>query len=123
MTRRIKSLVPTVRTADLRTVKGLGRGEAYADRKRLYDSKRWQETRAAKLRRDPLCQVCAALGVTMPAVIVDHWTPLAQQGAETADHNLVSMCSACHSRKTRCEQDETPFPAIVPSKPRRLSIG
>lgn len=87
-------------------------------RKRFYDSKVWQDARAAKLRRDPLCQCCAVSGLAAEATHVDHWQPLAQGGHPTADGNLVSMCTHCHSRKTLAERNGTEFPRIVPSKAR-----
>lgn len=92
-------------------------------RKRFYDSARWQETREAKLRRDPYCQCCAVDGVMVEARHVDHWTPLAQGGHPTADDNLVSLCVPCHSRKTLAEQSGSVLPRIVPSRPRRIAIA
>lgn len=92
-------------------------------RKRFYDSKLWQDTRAAKLRRDPLCQCCAVDGVMVEARHVDHWTPLAQGGHPTADDNIVSMCLPCHSRKTLAEQSGGELPSIVPSRERCIAIA
>lgn len=92
-------------------------------RKRFYDSARWQHTRDAKLRRDPLCQCCAVDGLAIEAKHVDHWTPLAQGGEPTADENLVSLCLPCHSRKTMAEQSGGKLPSIVPSDARRIAIA
>jgi 5-methylcytosine-specific restriction endonuclease McrA len=93
------------------------------DRKRFYDSSLWQATREAKLSRDPLCQVCAYENIVSAAGHVDHWQPLAEGGNPTADENLVSMCAPCHSRKTQCEMNGTPYPPYAPSKPRGLCIA
>lgn len=99
------------------------RSEDAQDRKRFYDSAVWQRTREAKLRRDPLCQCCAYVRITTVAIEVDHWTPLAAGGHATADENLVSLCTPCHSRKTQAERLGQPYPDIVPSKPRQLVIA
>lgn len=93
------------------------------DRKRFYDSVLWQETREAKLRRDPLCQCCAADDIVTAASHVDHWKPLAQGGNPTADENLVSLCVPCHSRKTLAERNGTEFPKIVPSRAREIAVA
>ena len=92
-------------------------------RKRFYDSALWQQTREAKLRRDPFCQCCAVDGIAIEAKHVDHWKALAQGGHPTADENLISMCTPCHSRKTLAEQAGTALPRIVPSRERRIAIA
>jgi 5-methylcytosine-specific restriction endonuclease McrA len=94
--------------------------EGAKDRKRFYDSAIWQRTREAKLRRDPLCQCCAYTHIVTQAKHVDHWISLAQGGHPTADENLVSMCTPCHSMKTMAERNGTDMPKIVPSKLRTL---
>lgn len=92
-------------------------------RKQFYDSCLWFDARTAKLRRDPYCQMCAAAGLVTPAVHVDHWKSIASGGDRLADENLVSLCLPCHSRKTLCERNGTPFPAIVESKSRQFSVA
>lgn len=60
-----------------------------------------------KLRTDPLCERCKALGDLVPATMVHH-------KLERADHpdleleleNLESLCASCHSRHHACTQDE-----------------
>lgn len=114
---RLSTLEPRVATHQPR------RDEGQQRRKKLYNSSRWQQTRAAKLRRDPLCQCCLYEGLTTEAVHVDHWTPLAEGGAETEDANLISLCLPHHSAKTMAERNGTPYPQIVPSKPRTWGIA
>lgn len=99
------------------------RDEDQQARKRFYDSKQWEEARAAKLRRDPYCQCCAAAGIVTPALHVDHWKSIASGGDRLADDNLVSMCLTCHSRKTLCERNGTAFPKICESRPRQFSVA
>jgi 5-methylcytosine-specific restriction enzyme A len=99
------------------------RDEDQRARKRFYDSAQWEHARAAKLRRDPYCQCCAAMGIITPALHVDHWKAIAAGGDRLSDENLVSLCLPCHSRKTLCERNGTKFPAITPSRPRHFSLA
>lgn len=91
------------------------------NRKKFYDSVLWQETRAAKLSRDPLCQACKFERKDVRADHVDHWRPLSDGGHPTHDDNLVSLCRSHHSIKTHREMTGEAFPAIVPSAPRTVS--
>jgi 5-methylcytosine-specific restriction protein A len=92
-------------------------------RERFYRTRRWLDARAAKLRRDPLCQACAYKGRVTPASCVDHAVPISQGGALTDDSQLVSMCKPCHSRKTLLERTGKPAPPIVPSRPRTFVVA
>lgn len=123
---KLKTLQPTVpllSTSKPQRELPVPRSPAAQERKRFYDSALWQSTRAAKLRRDPLCQCCAGKDIIRPAEHVDHWVPLAQGGQPTADDNLVSLCQPCHSSKTRSEQVDGPMPLIVRSAARRPVIA
>jgi 5-methylcytosine-specific restriction endonuclease McrA len=99
------------------------RDEDQRARKHFYDSAAWDAAREAKRRRDPYCQMCAAMGIITPVAHIDHWIPIALGGDRLADENLVSLCLPCHSRKTLCERNGTPFPRIVESKPRQFSVA
>lgn len=126
MNRRLAQLQSRIPCADLSHSSALPDGKRDEDaqaRKRFYDSALWQRTRDAKLRRDPMCQCCAYGEVVTIGSHVDHWKPLAEGGHPTADENLVTLCSPCHSRKTMCERKVTRYPSIVPSTPRRLAIA
>lgn len=63
----------------------------------FYWSAYWRKIRAAKLRADPLCAGCLAVGRTTAATEVDH-----QDGNQRNNdpENLTSYCKPCHSRKT-----------------------
>lgn len=65
---------------------------------RGYDSQ-WQRIREAKRSRDPLCEWCKANGHYRIAELVDHYIPLVAGGTHGSE-NLVSMCRACHAKKT-----------------------
>lgn len=99
------------------------RGDDAKARKRIYNSARWKHARAAKLRADPLCQACAAEGLTVQAAHVDHWTPLAKGGDAYSHGNLVSLCVSCHSRKTASEQNNAEPPRIVAGGERAFAMA
>lgn len=50
----------------------------------------------------PLCRQCEARGYVTPATEVDHIVALTNGGADT-EANLQSLCSECHSDKTRSD--------------------
>ncbi len=54
------------------------------------------------LRAHPLCEkkmgTDLGIGCGQPARVVDHIKPI-NQGGETTDSNLQSLCERCHNRK------------------------
>jgi 5-methylcytosine-specific restriction protein A len=56
---------------------------------------RWREIRLAKLKVNPLCEMCEAGGMTEPATEVHHVLPLEEGGTNSSD-NLMSLCRSCH---------------------------
>ena len=86
-----------------------------AERKARFDRKRpgssargytgaWARARAAFLRRNPACAMCAA-----PATTVDHITPHRGDAARFWDRaNWQPLCTRCHnSAKQRAERRQT----------------
>ena len=71
---------------------------------RLYDSMAWIRIRDLQLSMEPLCRECAAKGLTVAAIDVDHIVRLVDGGARLDQANLQSLCRACHGRKSRAEQ-------------------
>jgi 5-methylcytosine-specific restriction protein A len=69
---------------------------------RGYDN-RWRRFARHFLRLNPLCQYCAARGVTTAATEVDHVQSLAAGGEKYDPANLKPTCKPCHSRKTNAE--------------------
>lgn len=66
-----------------------------------YNTARWQRLRDAKLRADPLCEDCKAIGRTTAASCVDHKRAISQGGDPFPPiEDLSSKCTPCHSRKT-----------------------
>ena len=70
----------------------------------FYQSPRWRAVRAAFLREHPVCRACDALGVLVPAVVVDHVLPLKDGGGRYDAGNFQSLCISCHNRKSARER-------------------
>lgn len=82
-----------------------------------YNTTRWNELRAKKLKADPLCQYCPA-DMQRRATCVDHKRPIRGEGDAGAWEwsNLVSSCLPCHSQKTARGSEAG---AVRTSKPRK----
>lgn len=119
---KVQMLKPRLQTLKWEIAKPLTRSRTH--RQKLYSSRRWREkTRPQKLARDPLCQRCAYIGMTKLAEAVDHWTELAEGGAEHDPANLVSLCKEHHDEKTAIYNSGGLLWSIVPSKPCEYTIG
>lgn len=70
--------------------------------RRGYDA-RWRAVRRMILAASPLCEDCLAAGLTVAATEVHHVEPLAGGGVHS-DANLMSLCHACHGRRTWAER-------------------
>jgi 5-methylcytosine-specific restriction enzyme A len=86
-----------------------------------YSTSKWQRRRRDQLRREPLCAMCLANGLPVPANVADH------KRAHKGDANsfwfgeLQSLCSLCHSGvKQREEYGQHP-PGNA--RPYRLDVG
>jgi len=69
--------------------------------RRGYDA-RWERLRQLKLKEEPLCRSCLALGIATPATQVDHIIekPIDVPAWDYDLDELQSLCIECHSRKT-----------------------
>lgn len=56
----------------------------------------WRKMRDQKLRRDPLCEKCAADGRIVPASVVHHRD---HDERNNDPENHESLCRACHERE------------------------
>jgi 5-methylcytosine-specific restriction enzyme A len=65
-----------------------------------YNTARWQKMRDRKLKSNPLCERCESLNKITIAVLVDHITPVRDQGEMFDENNLQSLCRDCHDIKT-----------------------
>jgi hypothetical protein len=72
----------------------------------LYDTAGWEKRRVYQLRIEPLCRMCAAKGLIIPATVVDHVEPHRGDINAFVLGDLQSMCKPCHDRhKQRLEID------------------
>lgn len=80
------------------------------------NSAAWRKLRRSVLEREPLCRHCAARGLIVPSVDVDH---IDNNPANDEPSNHQALCHECHSRKTArdmggnvrmgCATDGTPL--------------
>ena len=66
----------------------------------IYGTARWQKLREVAIKRQPLCSACLALGLVVPAEVIDHIVEIRDGGAPYSLDNLQSLCCKCHARKT-----------------------
>lgn len=77
---------------------------AQLEAKRIRSTKRWQDLRLLKLKRDPLCQNHLRRERLVPATEVDHVIPLVDRPDLAYElENLSSVCRPCHNKKTARE--------------------
>lgn len=74
------------------------------ERMAIYNTSRWRRLREAKLRDNPLCEICEARGITKMADDVHHVqsfmstdNPEARRALAFDYDNLMSVCDECHS--------------------------
>ncbi|WP_082342771.1 HNH endonuclease signature motif containing protein [Vulgatibacter incomptus] len=82
--------------------------DAAYDQKRGSASQRgydhaWKKLRDSHLSKHPLCALCLSSGRVRAAFLVDHIRELIDGGARLDPSNLQSLCSPCHSLKTKQE--------------------
>jgi hypothetical protein len=76
---------------------------SYAPKKRklCLSSSAWKRLRAEVLASEPLCRMCAARGLVVPATDVDHIQDSPDDFTDdNSRDNLQSLCHECHSLKT-----------------------
>jgi 5-methylcytosine-specific restriction protein A len=71
--------------------------------KKLINTARWRKLRLLKLQNSPVCEICERNGITTPAALVHHITPVEQGVTPTQMEilcydfdNLQSLCCKCH---------------------------
>jgi 5-methylcytosine-specific restriction endonuclease McrA len=71
----------------------------------LYNTRRWQHRAKLQLTEFPLCAMCLARKVIIPATVADHITPHKGDHQSFYWGELQSLCQHCHS--SRKKQQET----------------
>lgn len=65
----------------------------------------WQQFRASKLKREPLCAWCADRGLTVAATTVHHIIRIRDDPSlRLSDSNTVSLCKPCHDGPAQREE-------------------
>jgi hypothetical protein len=63
---------------------------------RWYSAARWQRRRALQLRAEPLCRMCLAKNIVMPATVADHVESHRGDLNKFLLGELQSLCDNCH---------------------------
>ncbi|HHC6468741.1 TPA: HNH endonuclease signature motif containing protein [Vibrio parahaemolyticus] len=76
--------------------------ERYSDKfKSFYASKQWKDLRTAKIKKDPLCEVCLKNGFIREGKDIDHIIEIKDDYSRRLDMtNLQTLCRSCHMAKT-----------------------
>ena len=69
---------------------------------RGYD-RRWRKLRLLVLQEEPLCRMCAEIGRTTLATVVDHIKPKRDGGTDERE-NLQPLCKRCHDSVKAAEE-------------------
>jgi hypothetical protein len=71
-----------------------------------------RKRRDFQLRQEPLCAMCLARGLIVPATVADHIRPHRGDWNEFRTGKLQSLCADCHRRKTQAERGYRPRPRV-----------
>ena len=75
--------------------------------KAFYGSAAWRNLRNAKLKKDPLCQVCLPKGYLNEGKDIDHIVEVKDDYSRRLDiTNLQTLCRSCHMFKTHSERKQ-----------------
>ncbi len=65
----------------------------------------WLRLRESKINDNPICELCESVGSVSEARFIDHiLNRILFEEFELEPINLQSLCSKCHSQKTRLER-------------------
>ncbi len=74
------------------------------------NSAAWKRLRAEVLASEPLCRMCTARGLVVPATDVDHIEDSREDYTDdNSRENLQSLCHTCHSLKTAASMNKSVF--------------
>jgi 5-methylcytosine-specific restriction endonuclease McrA len=75
---------------------------------RWYCTTSWLRRRRHQLRIEPLCELCLARGVVVPAVVADHVVPHKGDYMAFKLGALRSLCKPCHDGLDRTNNPRAP---------------
>lgn len=99
-----KAWINTPRCTDCEKKRQPARDTKTPEERKFYGSALWKRIRAAKRRRNPLCEECAREGRITAMKVVDHKKPIREGGDPTDHDNLESLCGPHHDRKRQQER-------------------
>jgi len=74
------------------------------------NSSAWKQLRAQVLAEEPLCRMCSARGLVVPATDVDHIEDSREDFTDdNSRENLQPLCHECHSLKTAASMDKSVY--------------
>lgn len=73
------------------------------DNTSFYNSWPWRKFAKAFKEKNPVCVMCEAKGLAVPAKVVDHIVTINNGGAKLDEANCQSLCESCHNRKSSHE--------------------
>jgi 5-methylcytosine-specific restriction protein A len=68
---------------------------------KVYNTPRWKRLRAEKVANNPVCELCAAKGITRVVEEVHHLVPFEIDNDLSLAYdydNLISLCVECHKQ-------------------------
>lgn len=71
---------------------------------RWYKLACWEARRRWQLAQNPLCEICAQRGMTVPANVADHVTPHKGNWMSFMQGDLQSLCASCHSGEKQAQE-------------------
>lgn len=77
-----------------------------------YQLERWRRRARLQKRLQPLCCMCAANGLAVPATIADHIEPHRGDWNKFMLGELQSLCSSCHSSRKQAFEKRGYFPDV-----------
>ncbi|MEL7226889.1 MAG: HNH endonuclease signature motif containing protein [Cyanobacteria bacterium J06576_12] len=70
----------------------------------VHKTAKWRRASERQRRLKPLCEVCSAQRLTVPADHADHVIRLRDDGAPYDPNNIMSLCASCHGAKSAMER-------------------
>jgi 5-methylcytosine-specific restriction endonuclease McrA len=80
--------------------RGNHRGRVRTEKDSFYHTTAWRTLRRKYITANPLCEECKRRGRITPGQVIDHITPIKQDGDPLNWNNLQTLCNPCHASKS-----------------------